>query len=166
MKLRVVFDTDVVISALLFRSGRRSWLRAHWASGTVIPLASSATVTELVGALAYPKSGLTRDEIENRLGDYLPHVEVVAKRTGAVSSLRCRDAADQAFVDLALAGRADVLVTGDKDLLALAAQAPFALETPEAYGKRFGGPELERQLETAERVMREDRDVLRKLSKS
>jgi len=140
VSLRVVFDTNVVISALLFHSGRLSWLRAHWASRTVVPLASSATVTELVGALAYPKFGLTRDEIQNRLGDYLPHVEVVPKRVSAASSLRCRDAADQAFLDLAVAGGADVLVTGDKDLLALAPQAPFAIETPETYARRFESP--------------------------
>lgn len=136
MSLRVVFDTNVVISALLFRAGRLSWLRTHWPSGAVVPLASADTVSEIVGVLAYPKFQLTRAEIEDRLGDYLPYVEVVQK-VARVLATHCRDTADQKFVDLAMAGRADLLVSGDKDLLALKAAARFAIETPEEYARRF-----------------------------
>lgn len=137
MSLRVVFDTNVVISALLFRAGRLSWLRQHWSSGGGVPLVSPATTEELVAALAYPKFELTREDIESRLGDYLPYAEVVPARPRAATGLRCRDPKDQAFIDLALAAKANVLVTGDHDLLALAAQAPFAIETPETYRGRF-----------------------------
>jgi predicted nucleic acid-binding protein len=54
------------------------------------------------------------------------------------SSLRCRDAKDQIFLDLCASAAADVLVTGDADLLSLAHLAEFAIETPEAYRLRFG----------------------------
>lgn len=43
MKLRVVFDTNVVLSALLFRSGTLAWLRGQWAAGQVTPLASTVS---------------------------------------------------------------------------------------------------------------------------
>lgn len=132
---RVVFDTNVVLSALLFRAGRLAWLRSHWASGRVVPLVSADTVTELVRVLAYPRFGLSQVEIEELLCIYLPFAEPVSVARHA-SAPRCRDAADQKFVDLALAGRADILVTGDKDLLALGKAVPFSIEKPEPYARR------------------------------
>jgi len=136
MTLRVVFDTNVVLSALLFQSGHLAWLRSHWPSGRVQVLGSKATTDELIAALAYPKFELTSADIEALLADFLPYVAAItAVTTGRAP--RCRDADDQKFVDLAIAGRADVLVTGDKDLLALGADAPFAIETPAEYAKRF-----------------------------
>jgi uncharacterized protein len=136
MTLRVVFDTNVVLSALRFQSGHLAWLRAHWVSRVVHVLGSKATVDELIGVLAYPKFELTPAEITALLGDVLPYVEVVDVPADRHAP-RCRDAADQKFVDLAIAGRADVLVTGDKDLLALKGAVSFAIESPAAYARRF-----------------------------
>jgi len=44
--------------------------------------------------------------------------------------LSCRDKNDQPFLDLAESGKADLSVTGDRDLLALAGQTRFFIETP------------------------------------
>jgi predicted nucleic acid-binding protein len=46
---------------------------------------------------------------------------------------------DQLFLDLAQSGKADLLVTGDDDLLALAGQMAFLIETPETYRRRISG---------------------------
>ena len=48
---------------------------------------------------------------------------------------------DQLFLDLAQSGKADILVTGDDDLLALAGQTVFVIETPEEYRRRTGSHE-------------------------
>ena len=66
---RVVVDTNVVVSALVFRAGRVSWLRSAWSSGAVIPVVSESTVTELLRVLAYPKFGLSEDDIDELLAD-------------------------------------------------------------------------------------------------
>lgn len=136
MTLRVVFDTNVVLSALRFQGGHLAWLRAHWVSRAVQVLGSRATVDELIAVLAYPKFQLTPTDIAALLGDYLPYVEVVADPPRR-DPPKCGDPDDQKFIDLAIAGRADVLVTGDKDLLAMKADVPFAVETPAEYAKRF-----------------------------
>ncbi|MGB8535445.1 MAG: hypothetical protein WCD57_03455 [Acidobacteriaceae bacterium] len=47
----------------------------------------------------------------------------------------------QPFLDLALSGRADFLISGDRDLLALAGSTGFLIETPEAYRIRIFGPQ-------------------------
>ena len=52
MRLRVVFDTGTVVSTLLFKMGRLSWLRRHWAEGSCTPLVSRATAEELTRVLS------------------------------------------------------------------------------------------------------------------
>lgn len=116
--MKIVFDTNTVVSALLFNNGQLSWLRHHWQRSNVTLLASEATVNELIRVLAYSKFQLEPDEIEILLADFIPSVtvtDVVARKGNPL----CRDADDQMFVDLAISGKADLLVTGDKALLAM-----------------------------------------------
>lgn len=133
-KARVVFDTNVVLSALLFH-GRLSWLVGHWQAGDCVPLASHATAAELARILAYPKFQLTADEQLEALASYIPYCEAVEVVQSCPAL--CRDIKDQPLLDLAQSGKADVLVTGDEDLLALAGQTEFVIETPEDYRRRI-----------------------------
>ena len=71
---------------------------------------------ELIRALTYPRFRLTANEQEELLADYLPY----CLATVIPNPPPCRDQADIPFLQLALADKADVLVTGDKDLLVLA----------------------------------------------
>jgi putative PIN family toxin of toxin-antitoxin system len=132
---RVVFDTTTVVSALLFANGRLVWLRQHWRERGCVPLISRATGGELARVLRYPKFGLSPDDARELLAEYLPYCEVVepAERCASV----CRDASDQMFLDLAQSARADVLISGDQDLLTLAGETRFLIETPEAYRGRI-----------------------------
>lgn len=136
MTPRAVFDTTTVVSALLFANGRLAWLRRHWQQGGCVPLLSAATAAELTRVLAYPKFQLTREAREELLAEYVPHCLIVERVKRC--PLACRDANDQPFLDLAQSGEADVLVSGDKDLLALAGKARFAIESPEQYRRRVG----------------------------
>ena len=113
---RWVLDTTVILSALLFPSGRLTWLRDAWRSGTVVPLASRGTTAELIRVLHYPRFELTPSKREDLLGDYLPYCEPVIV-SEPVTIPRCRDPGDRPFVELAVAAQADALVTGNKDLL-------------------------------------------------
>jgi len=135
--MHVVCDTNVVLSALLFTSGRLAWLRRSWREGLVVPLLSEETVRELLTVLAYPKFRLSPDEIETLLTDYLPSGKSVHPVAGQPHAPLCRDPRDQIFVDLALVGNADYLVTGDQDLLALDGQLPCAVVTPAAFREKF-----------------------------
>jgi putative PIN family toxin of toxin-antitoxin system len=134
-KTRVVFDTNAVLSALLFTHGRLSWLVGLWQAGDCVPLLSRATAAELARILAYPKFRLTADEQLEALASYIPYCEAVE----IVKScpVLCRDAKDQPLLDLAQSGKAYILVTGDDDLLALAGQTAFLIESPEAYRRHL-----------------------------
>ena len=118
--LRVVLDTNVVLSALLFGGGPAARVRAGWQAGRFVPLASTATAQELVRVLAYPKFRLNTNEQQDLLADYLPWVRAVRVPDPPPAVPACRDPLDLPFLHLAVAGRARVLVSGDRDLLVLA----------------------------------------------
>ncbi|MDA0740118.1 MAG: putative toxin-antitoxin system toxin component, PIN family [Nitrospirae bacterium] len=129
---RLVLDTNVLLSALLFHAGSLSWLRPAWQSETILPLASHDTVAELIRVLTYPKFKLTDDEREDLLADYLPWCEIVTVSKSAEIP-DCRDPFDKPFLELALMAKADALITGDKDLLVLAEKFPVPILTPAAF---------------------------------
>lgn len=128
---RVVLDTNVAVSALVFRQGRLAWLREAWEAGRIVPVVSAETVSELVRVLAYPKFKLTGDETKNVLAHYMEYAEAVGK-VGTPRIPQCRDPDDRIFLRLAYAARVEALVTGDKDLLALAGKSRIPILTPDA----------------------------------
>ena len=115
-QIRVVFDTNSVVSALLFTNGELSWLRNHWQQSSITALVSTATVSEIIRVLSYRKFKLDRQEIEALLAEYLPHTESIAGQP-VVDAPRCSDQDDQMFIDLAISGEAGIMVTVDKALL-------------------------------------------------
>lgn len=125
----MVLDTNVLLSALLFPTGSVSWLRHAWQSKTIRPLASHETAMELIRVLSYPKFRLTTGEQQDLIADYLPWCETIMV-SHSLAVPRCRDPNDRPFLELALQGRADALVTGDEDLLALASVFPVPIFTP------------------------------------
>ena len=129
---RVVLDTNVVVSALVFREGRLAWLREAWAGGRVVPLVSAEPLAELVRVLAYPKLKLSEEETKNVLAHYMEHAEAVREAGASVRVPECRDPDDRKFLQLAYAAKADALVTGDADLLTLAGKSRVAILTPGA----------------------------------
>ncbi|MBC7294227.1 MAG: putative toxin-antitoxin system toxin component, PIN family [Thermoleophilia bacterium] len=133
----VVFDTNVVLSALLLAGDWSAWLRSAWRQGTITPIVCRATVLELVTALAYPKFGLSSEERDLLLADYLPFAEVIEYEADATGVLARRDPLDQVFLELAARSGADALVTGDQDLLTLKGTCPFELLTPRELLERL-----------------------------
>jgi uncharacterized protein len=124
--MRAVFDTNVVVSALIF--GRRlAWLRRAWAAGSITPIVCRETAAELLRVLTYAKFHLDAAEREALLADFLPFAEVaVLPNPLPPLPVACRDRDDAVFLHLAIASRADLLVSGDADLTVLAKAYPVA----------------------------------------
>ena len=119
---RVVLDTNVVISCVVFRSGRLSGLRDAWQRGHLIPVVSQKTSSELMRVLGYAKFKLTKEQIEKALAQYIPYVEIGGQDASQRSFIHlplCRDPKDQMFLELAYDAHVDALVTGDVNLLEL-----------------------------------------------
>ena len=116
---RAVLDTNVVLSALLFTQGRLARLRLAWQQTSFYPLASTATTQEFMRVLTYPKFKLTAEDQRELLADYLPYCTPVSMPAKPPGTPPCRDPLDVPFLQLAIIGNADFLVTDDKDLLSL-----------------------------------------------
>jgi putative PIN family toxin of toxin-antitoxin system len=129
----VVLDTNVVLSALLFAQGRLAAIRLAWQHGRCRPLASKATIAELLRVLAYPKFGLTAEQQEELLADYLPHCTIVRTPATPPHTPPCRDPYDLPFLRLAASGKADYLVTGDKDLLEVSGKTSYSIITADKF---------------------------------
>lgn len=112
-----MFDASVVVSAAINPSGppRRALLTAR--SVGVIAL-SEAVVSELTAVLARPKFALIiRADERSRVVELLSAASVWLDPGTRVTD--CRDPADDIYLELALAAGADVIVSGDRDLLVL-----------------------------------------------
>jgi putative PIN family toxin of toxin-antitoxin system len=129
--VRVVLDTNVVISSLLF-TGISSKLVPLWQSGVITPLVSRSIVEEYLRVLSYPKFKLTDAEIKGLIQEeLLPYTEVIKPRR----RLRVveRDPSDDKFVECAVAGKARVIISGDKDLLTIGSYRKILIQSPAQF---------------------------------
>jgi putative PIN family toxin of toxin-antitoxin system len=112
--IRVVLDTNVLISTLLFK-GELTKMVGLWQRGKMIPIISKETFDELRTVLEYPKFSLSRAEIKSMVEqEILPFFEVVNVSKHVKGA--CRDPKDDKFISCAISANADCIVTGDKDL--------------------------------------------------
>lgn len=114
--MRVVLDTNVLVSALLFR-GTTSELHTLWKRGGLTLVVTGPMLDELTRVLAYPKFRLTAEVVTSLIArEVLPFTERVEPNRHPPA---CRDPSDDEFLWAARDAGAALLVTGDPDLLAL-----------------------------------------------
>jgi len=111
--MRLVLDTDVVLSGLRSPDGAsRILLLAAW-GGAIVPLASVATMVEYEAVLKRPENlremGLDAEEVEAFLDGFAAICEAVTPHFRYRPSIRDPD--DEIFVDLVLNGAAEAIVT-------------------------------------------------------
>ncbi len=128
-ELRVVLDTNVILSVLLF-GGRLEFIRRAWKNGRLKLLFSEDTLEELVKILHYPKFALEEEEIDFLLYvEILPYSETVEVKFRVEEEV-CRDSDDVKFLECAVSGRADFVVSGDKELLSVGEIEGIKIITP------------------------------------
>lgn len=114
---RVVIDTNVLVSGLLFGTTPGKLVN-QWTEGKIRPLCSTEIVNEYLKVLAYPKFDLGESEIDFLLSqEILPWFEVVQVKPG--KAYVKSDSFDDHFIWCALEGKADVIISGDEHLLRL-----------------------------------------------
>jgi putative PIN family toxin of toxin-antitoxin system len=131
---RIVVDTNVFVSRLLrFDSvpGRAVKRAIHEA----VVLVSQATLSELADVLAQSKFD-RYVTIELRL-QFIRLIAQIAEVVPIIHPIReCRDPKDDKFLEVALNGRADLIVTGDADLLEMHPWRGIAVLAPANYLRR------------------------------
>ena len=134
---RIVLDTNVLISgSLIDDSTPARALEKAIRTGQL--LGSTATLRELTQKLLSPKFDrfVSREKRERLLLRFAAVVEIVEVIQTITAS---RDGNDDKFLEVAVNGRANTLVTGDKDLLVLNPFRDIAIVTPAQYLKRQPG---------------------------
>jgi len=130
--MRLVVDTNVFVSASLKQS---SWpsTTLRWV-GRYGGLLKYATIeTEILTVLQRPRiAARTAPFVLDQVRDLLAAAELVAIIEPIAE---CRDPDDNKFLELAVNGRADVIISGDEDLLSLAMFRGIPIITPAAFGR-------------------------------
>jgi putative PIN family toxin of toxin-antitoxin system len=139
--LRVVLDTKVLLSGIAYPASVPGKILAAWRHGSVEVLLCVYILDELRRVLPRlrQRHGLTSAEIEDLVDILSIQAEIVEPMDGDEPELR--DAADQPVLGALLAARkgggADYLITGDKDLLALADR--YSIISPARFWTAHGG---------------------------
>ncbi len=139
--LRVVLDTNVLLSGIAYPASIPGKIMAAWRHGSIEVVLSNFILEELRRVLPRLQSrhGLNKSEINDLVDSLSFLAETVEPELGLPESA-LRDANDQPVLATLLAARsasgASYLVTGDKDLLALAERYPVV--TPARFWELHG----------------------------
>ncbi len=118
--MRVVLDTNVIISATLIRGGNEDQILRAWKSGAFDLVLSPEILEETGRALLYEKlqkfRWMTETEIVALIQGLAQGSVLVS---GQVAVDACRDPDDNKFLAAAIEAKASFVVTGDRDLLDL-----------------------------------------------
>ena len=126
--MRVFLDTNVLVSAVATRGICADLLRLVASEHELV--VGEVVLVELRRVLA-ARIRLPAERIDD-VETFLRTYEVVAK-PGAMDPVAVRDAADRWVLANARAAHADVVITGDADLLAVAATAGLRIVTPREF---------------------------------
>lgn len=135
--MRIVLDTNVLVSGLMFPGGTPGRIVGAWFDAEFDVVSSREQLEEIARVLTYPKIRrmLKWDEhrIEQFVEDLYLKVDMVTTDLPDVAELR--DAADQPILAAHVEAHADVLVSGDRDLLVL--RDRYKVETPAEFLQRL-----------------------------
>ena len=139
--LRVVLDTNVLLSGIAYPASVPGKIIAAWRHGSVDVLLSVYILDELRRVLPRlaQRHGLTAAEIDDLVDVLAIQAEVIAPLPGTEPDLRDLD--DEPVLGTLLSAQrtsgADYLITGDKDLLALGERYPIV--TPAKFWATHAG---------------------------
>jgi len=128
---KVVIDTNVIVSALLF-GGKPGELISFCENNRIEPIVSREIIDEYVRVLAYPKFELSEKEIQYLVyQQLLPYFQVVNTIPGQV--IVQKDLSDDKVIRCALAGNSKVIVSGDIHLLSLKIYQDIRILSPSQF---------------------------------
>ena len=116
-KPRFVFDANVIVSAFLFKNSSPR-LALETAKNQGIIILSDTVIDELSNVLSRSKfDRYLAKSIRQELLETLVEASLLVQPSESIDE--CRDAKDNKYLELAISGHAESLITGDEDLLVL-----------------------------------------------
>lgn len=136
--MRVVLDTNILVSALIAPGGRPAAIIDAWLDGKFTLLTCGEHIEELRATLEKPRiAGFIKRQ---RAGRLVNEIKKLAEDTGPLPGVkRSPDPGDNFLLAMAEIGKADYLVTGDKsDLLALSRHGATQIVSAREFAAVFG----------------------------
>ena len=135
--MKVVLDTNVLLSGLMFQDGAPGRVVAAWRQARFELVISVPQLAEIGRALAYPKIRRLLGWDDQRIEQFIRQLYIRARIVDldATSVEVPADPDDVPILATLVAAKADVLVTGDGDLLAL--RERHAIQTPAEFVRRL-----------------------------
>ncbi len=134
--MRVVLDTNVLISALIFPGGPPEDVYRLALEGRVELITSSVLLAEL-GRVLVDKFGWSSDRAEAAVAQVARVGRVVVPRERVAEI--AEDPADDRVLEAAQAGQAEVIVSGDRHLVKLGRWREIEIVRPAAFARRDHG---------------------------
>ncbi len=132
--MKVVLDTNVLVSALLFPGGLPERIYGLALDGEIDLVTSPPLLVELGRVLA-DKFGWARSRVHRALTQLLRVAELV-EPAASINEVRA-DPADNRVLEAAAEGSAEVIVSGDRHLLQLKVWRRISIESPAAFVARL-----------------------------
>lgn len=133
----IVVDTNVLLSGILFEKSNPGLIMESFYNREVQLVFCHETALELLDK--YPKVALKVGGDELWISEFERIVKENARIINFVPEANvCRDPKDNIFLDTVFFGKADFLVTGDRDLLVLKKYKKIPIVTPAEFLKRIG----------------------------
>ena len=136
-QISVVLDTNILLSGIAYPNSIPGKIIAAWRNGGVEVVLSHYILDELKRVL--PKLNHRLGWSQQEIQDFIDSLAFLANLVEPLPTdeINLRDQADQPVLGTLLASKVNYLVTGDKDLLALANQYPIV--TPAKFWQLHGG---------------------------
>ncbi len=134
--LRVVLDTNVLVSAALSKSGAPAQLVDAWQRREFLVISCETAILEVERVMqdlhSTGKYRITREQIEGMLQLLRLDALLVTEGSDAVEVIPT-DPADEVFLSIALIGEAKYIVSGDKHLLDLGEYRKIKIQTARQF---------------------------------
>jgi putative PIN family toxin of toxin-antitoxin system len=135
--MRVVLDTNIIVSALLAPVGKPAAIIRVWLDGKFTLLTCAAHVDELRATLQKPR--IAERIKPHRAGRLVNQIKQFAQDVGALQPVERSDPQDDFLLAMAEGGQADYLVTGDKSgLLSLGTHKATRIIAVSDFAALFG----------------------------
>jgi putative PIN family toxin of toxin-antitoxin system len=130
----VVIDTNVMVSAYL--GGSLEAIIVAWRAGKFALIVSNQVVSEYLDVLSRPKFKIAHDELDSFAALILSKAEFVLPEENI--HVVAADPSDNKFIEAAVAGQADYILSGDKHLLDIKEFQGIPIIAPRAFLDMFG----------------------------
>ena len=133
--IRAVLDANVIVSAVLTPAGIPAQILDAWRTERLVLLVSSPILEEVARVLEYPRIARLHHWPRAKIREFVAELTYLGIMTPGEITLNVvrNDPADNRYLECAVEGAADYLVSGDQDLLDLREHGGIPIVNPKAF---------------------------------